>query len=143
MRFLETDEMLCLLPADKMTEQEALARGNFLFTPANGWDKDRLPELVQAGALKTASIHREGAAVCCVWYRVERERLIVDTMIALEGTRSTQEAWQAIWGGVENLAHTFGCNSVEGVTARAALARVYLRNGFEARGVLMRKAINV
>jgi hypothetical protein len=142
MRFLESGKMLCLLPADHQEEQQALERANILWHAGNGWDKDRLPELTQSGFLRTASIHDAGKPVAVVWYRVERERLIVDTMIALSKGRSTAEAWNTLWGGISEIGRSYGCSTVEGVTARAALAKVYLDNGFEARGLVMRKEIS-
>lgn len=137
MRFLSANAMLCLLPAARNDEQAALARASVILG-----EKERLPELTERGELRTASIHHEGKPVAVIWYRVERERLVVDTLIGIGKGRNTEEAFQTIFAGVENVAHSYGCNSVEGVTSRAALAKVYLDHGFEARGVLMRKTIS-
>lgn len=138
MRFLDANAMLCLLPADAGVTDQALARLNPLFS-AFGGDRDRLPSLVSLGLLRTAQINHEGVPVAVVWFRTERERLIVDTLSAVSTGRNTDAAWAQIWAGVNMLAHTHGCNVVEGVTRRAALARVYQRNGFEPVGVVMRK----
>jgi hypothetical protein len=140
MRFLELDSMLLLLPADKSAEQKALDRLNPLFS-AHGGDAQRLPRLVQSGFLRSAQISSEGKPVAVVWYRVEDSRLIVDTVCAIAKGRTLKQAWEIIWRGVESIAKGFGCSCVEGITARAALAKVYAAHGFEARGVLMRKEI--
>lgn len=142
MRLLDFNSMLLLLPADHASEQLALDR----LTPIwdrTGADKSRLPRLTASGALRTMEIKHEGETVAVLWHRKEDERLVVDTLCATSKGRTTEEAWQTIWSGVERLAIDCGCSYVEGITRRAALAKVYAAHGFEACGVLMRKAVNV
>jgi hypothetical protein len=139
MRFLTTEKMLAMLPADRADELEALNRFSLAF--GDGPHKERLTRMTEAGDLRTASFDLEGEPCAVIWYRVEGERLIVDTLMGIGKGRSTADAWGAIWDGVSQVGRAYGCNEVEGVTARAALARVYLSHGFEPRGVLMRKRI--
>lgn len=138
MRFLDAQSLLVLLPADSGATLAALDRLTPLFARGSA---ERLPALVASGFLQTAQINHEGKAVAVVWFRTEFDRLIIDTLCGLPGQRTIDEAFSQIWSGVETLAHSKGCSSVEGVTLRAALARVYQRHGFEARGVLMRRPV--
>lgn len=139
MRFLDSNSMLCMLPAETRIEAIALERLNPLFS-RHGGDVRRLPELTRQGTLRTAQVNYKGAPAYVVWFSIERDRLIIDTMTAVSAhAHSLTEFCDVLWSGVETLAHTYGCKSVEGVTARAALVRLYENNGFEARGVLMRK----
>lgn len=141
MRFLDPGKMLAMLPADKSEEQQALDRYKALLSPLDKPLADRLPTLTENGFLQTCSVRHEGEPVAVFWYRVESERLIVDTLIGIGKGRTTEEAFESIWAGVEQLGRARGCNAVEGVTKRSALAKVYLDHGFKAEGVLMRKAI--
>lgn len=141
MRFFDSNSVLALLPPEPAVSEQAMARLNPLLA-RHGGDHGRLPDLTAKGELKPMQINYAGEPVAVAWVRTERERLIVDTLVALETGRSIGEAWEQIWAGVEQVAQSLGCKSVEGVTARSALARVYLRHGFEVKGVLMRKELH-
>jgi hypothetical protein len=131
--------MLAMLPADRADELKALERFSMAF--GEGPHKERLTRLTDSGFLRTASFDHEGEACAVVWYRVEGERLIVDTLMGINKGRNTEEAFNAIWDGVAQVGRAYGCNEVEGTTKRAALARVYMAHGFEPWGVTMRKKI--
>ena len=139
MRFLDANEMIALLPADARVEQEALALLNPLFSAHNG-NAERLPLLKQQGFLKSAQINHELRPAFVLWYRVELDRLVVDTVVSV-GSNSTADFCSLMMAGVQQIAHAHGCRSVEGVTAQAGLARLYRRAGFDVCGVLVRKEI--
>jgi hypothetical protein len=140
MLFLDQDEMLALLPAEPLREAEALDKLNPLFSRYGG-NPDRIPALLKEGKLRSAQINLRGVPSVVVFYAVEHDRLIVDTMVALNRGRTKAEALEAIWEAIARIGRQFGCTMIEGVTSRAALVRIYQAHGFEPRGILMRKAI--
>lgn len=141
MRFLESDELICLLPAEPAQEAIALDKLSPMFDKCGG-NRDRLPALVKLGKLATMQINLSGKPIGLVWFCVELDRLIIDTLLIFTPSRTPKESYAPMWKAVTILANTYGCKSVEGVTARQGLARLYLANGFESRGMLMRKTLS-
>lgn len=137
MKFLSIDEMLCMLPASVQAEQEAEKRLRPLFERVAG-DSSRLQRLTASGYLQTAEVRLEGRASAVFWWRIEAERLIVDTIVSIATTKETLpraiEAFEAV-------ARSNGCTTIDGCTARAGVAQELLSMDWYPVGVVLRKDI--
>jgi hypothetical protein len=136
-KFLELDEMLCLLPAEKAVEDKALAKLDRLFnrTADCAGSTERLARLTESGELRTFQVNLAGRPASLIWYRVEQERLVVDTLVSIGSDAALEQSLKA----TELLARSYHCRVVEGTTARAGLARALNQNGWYPAGVTMRK----
>jgi hypothetical protein len=137
MKFLEIDELLCMLPASLQAEQAAEQRLRPIFERVAG-DSQRLQRLTNSGYLQTAEVRLEGRASAVFWWRIESERLIVDTIVSIATTKETLpracEAFKAV-------AQANGCKTIEGCTARAGVAQELLAMDWYPVGIVLRKDI--
>lgn len=137
MKFLEIDEMLCMLPASVQAEAMAEQRLRPIFERVAG-DSQRLQRLTASGYLRSAEVRLEGRASAVFWWRVEAERLIVDTIVSIATTKETLgracEAFKAV-------AEANGCKTIEGCTARAGVAQELIGMDWYPVGIVLRKDI--
>lgn len=129
--------MLCLLPAEKAVEDKALAKLERLFnrTADCAGTTERLERLKESGELRTFQVNVAGRPASLIWYRVEQERLVVDTLVSIGTEKSLEQSLKAM----ELLAQSHGCRVVEGTTSRAGLARALNQNGWYPAGLTLRK----
>lgn len=129
-----------MLPAEPLRVEEALCLFGRHVSNAEKISA-RLKELTDYGHLETAQINLAGIPSAVFWFRVEHDKLVIDTLQALSAGRTAEQSYEAFYGAISQVASNRGCEFIEGVTARKALAEVYQSNGFVPVGVLMRKKL--
>lgn len=132
---MELDDMLCLLPAEARNETIAFGRLDSIFTRVDG-NSQRLRKLTASGVLKTAQVNIGGRVASVFWYRVEAERLIVDTIISL--ARDVETLPRSVIA-MEEIAKACGCDVIEGTTARCGVAEALRKLDWYPVGVTLRK----
>lgn len=137
MRFLEFNEMLVMLPADESAMEKATAKLSTIFERVKG-DASRLHRLVAEGKLQTCSVSIRGKSLAVFYYRIESERLIVDTLTSVANDEDTLPAATE---AMRRVAVASGCKHLEGTTARAGLAQALVGMDWYPTGVTLRKDI--
>lgn len=129
--------MVTMLPADANALDAASTKLSAIFERVKG-DATRLTKLTQSGALKTASVSVRGKNVAVFWYRVELERLVVDTLVSVDKDADTLPAATE---AMRQVAVANGCKHLEGTTARACLAQALVGMDWYPVGITIRKDI--
>lgn len=137
MRFLDMAEMVCMLPADAQALDAASNKLSAIFERVKG-DATRLAKLTDSGILKTASVSVRGKSVAVFWYRIELDRLVVDTLVSVDKDADTLPAATE---AMRQLAVANGCKHLEGTTARAGLAQALVGMSWYPIGITIRKDI--
>lgn len=132
MQFLSKSDMIALLPAEPHVE----SMGYHRLTPlliAGGIE--RLQTLTDSGFLRTCQVNKGDKEQGLFWFRVEHERLIVDTIVGV-GT----DARPAL-DLIETMAKQFGCKEIEAASTRHEMLNYLCREGFQPEKVVVRKRI--
>lgn len=129
--------MVAILPAETEQVLRAEEKLGVLFQRVKG-DSGRLKHLTESGYLSTFQVNHRGKAVAVVWYRTESERLIVDTLCAIE---NAQENLPVAVEAMKKVAAASGCKQLEGTTARAGLAEALLAMDWYPVGITLRKDV--
>lgn len=127
--------MVAILPAELKARETAEEKLGVLFQRVKG-DSTRLRRLTDAGALSTFQVNHRGRAVAVVWYRIESERLIVDTLCSIV---NDSESLPVAVEAMKKIANIHGCTQLEGTTARAGLAEALIGMDWYPVGITLRK----
>lgn len=133
MRFLSLDDMVCLMPAEKNVEHKANQHLEEILARCEQ-NPNRLAALT-GSVFKTAQVNISGKPTAVFWYKIEGDRLIVDTLIAI----SPENTLEANLRAIELIAASNGCAVVEGATSRPGMIKRLEENDWQPAGVIMRK----
>lgn len=124
-----------MIPAETAVENRAF---DFLEPLMDTSGIDRLRNLTRVGHLHSAQVNVAGVPSAVFFWRVESERLIVDTLTTVSDAPGVmQHALLAM----EQVARANGCIELEASTPRRSMANCLIRNNWLPAKVLMRKTL--